>query len=129
MTGWMDRPLADMAQASHDSNVSAVEIAETAIARHDAWDDKLTAYEMWNAENALDQAKAADHALKSSINLGSLIGITIPVGLGKAGMPVGLQLLSRLHNDDTLLAVALVVEAVIGTPVERLGKSPLGGSL
>ncbi|MDP7601186.1 MAG: hypothetical protein QF605_07355 [Rhodospirillales bacterium] len=129
MTGWMDRPLADMAQASHDSNVSAVEIAETAIARHDAWDDKLTAYEMWNAENALDQAKAADHALKSGNNLGSLIGITIPVELDKAGMPVGLQLLSRLHNDDTLLAVALVVEAVIGTPVERLGKSPLGGSL
>ena len=129
MTGWMDRPLADMAQASHDSNVSAVEIAETAIARHDAWDDKLTAYEMWNAENALDQAKAADHALKSGNNLGSLIGITIPVELDKAGMPVGLQLLSRLHNDDTLLAVALVVEAVIGTPVERLGKSPLDGSL
>tara|TARA_B100001971_G_scaffold58897_1_gene53912 strand:+ start:1246 stop:1635 length:390 start_codon:yes stop_codon:yes gene_type:complete len=129
MTGWMDRPLADMAQASHDSNVSAVEIAETAIARHDAWDDKLTAYEMWNAENALDQAKAADHALKSGNNLGSLIGITIPVELDKAGMPVGLQLLSRLHNDNTLLAVALVVEAVIGTPVERLGKSPLGGSL
>ena len=129
MTGWMDRPLADMAQASHDSNVSAVEIAETAIARHDAWDDKLTAYEMWNAENALDQAKAADLALKSGNNLGSLIGITIPVELDKAGMPVGLQLLSRLHNDDTLLAVALVVEAVIGTPVERLGKSPLGGSL
>ena len=129
MTGWMDRPLADMAQASHDSNVSAVEIAETAIARHDAWDDKLTAYEMWNAENALDQAKAADHALKSGNNLGSLIGITIPVELDKAGMPVGLQLLSRLHNDNTLLAVALVVEAVIGTPVERLGKSPLDGSL
>ena len=129
MTGWMDRPLADMAQASHDSNVSAVEIAETAIARHDAWDDKLTAYEMWNAENALDQAKAADLALKSGNNLGSLIGITIPVELDKAGMPVGLQLLSRLHNDDTLLAVALVVEAVIGTPVERLGKSPLDGSL
>ena len=129
MTDWMDRPLADMAQALHDGNVDAVEIAETAIARHDAWDDKLTAYEMWNAENALDQAKAADLALKSGNNLGSLIGITIPVELDKAGMPVGLQLLSHIHNDDTLLAVALVVEAVIGTPVERLGKSPLGGSL
>ena len=55
MTDWMDRPLADMAQALHDGNVNEVKIAETAIARHDAWDDKLTAYEMWNAENALDQ--------------------------------------------------------------------------
>ena len=60
MTDWMDRPLADMAQALHDGNVDAVEIAETAIARHDAWDDKLTAYKTWNAENALDHAKAAD---------------------------------------------------------------------
>lgn len=129
MTDWMDRPLADMAQALHDGNVDAVEIAETAIARHDAWDDKLTAYKTWNAENALDQAKAADHALKSGINLGSLIGIMIPVRLDKAAMPVGLQLLSRLNNDDTLLAVALAVKAVIGTPVKRLGKPLLSGSL
>mgnify|MGYP003766863375 CR=1 FL=1 len=59
----------------------------------------------------------------------NLCGITIPVGLDKAGMPVGLQLLSRLHNEETLLAVALAVEVVIGTPAERLGKPPLGGSL
>ena len=82
-----------------------------------------------DAENALDQAKAADHALKSGNNLGSLIGITIPVELDKAGMPVGLQLLSHIHNDDTLLAVALAVTAVIGTPVKRLGKPLLSGSL
>jgi len=67
--------------------------------------------------------------LKSGINLGSLIGITIPVRLDKAAMPVGLLLLSHLNNDDTLLAVALAVKAVIGTPVKRLGKPPLSGSL
>ena len=31
MTDWMDRPLAEMAEAIHDDNVSAVEIAETAV--------------------------------------------------------------------------------------------------
>ncbi|MBT3915968.1 MAG: amidase [Rhodospirillaceae bacterium] len=79
MTDWMDRPLAEMAEAIHEGNVSAVEITETAIARHDAWDDKLTAYKTWDAEKALDQAKAADHALKSGNDLGALIGVPISV--------------------------------------------------
>jgi len=59
----------------------------------------------------------------------NLCGVTIPVGLDKAGMPVGLQLLSRLHDDETLLSVALAIEAKIGTPAKRLGTAPLGGSL
>ena len=101
MTDWMDRPLADMAQALHDGNVSAVEIAETAIARHDAWDDKLTAYKTWNAEIALDQAKAADHALKSGNNLGSLIGIPISVKdiFGIEGFPTFAGSPNQLPSD------------------------------
>ena len=58
----------------------------------------------------------------------NLCGVTIPVGLDNAGMPVGLQLLAKLHDEETLLSVALAVEAKIGTPKERLGPSPLGGS-
>ncbi len=90
MTDWMDRPLADMAEALHKGNVSAIEIAETAIARHDAWDNQLTAYKIWDADNALDQAKAADHALKSGNDLGSLIGIPISVKdiFGVEGFPI-----------------------------------------
>ncbi|MFP6711156.1 MAG: amidase [Rhodospirillales bacterium] len=79
MTDWMDRPLADMAQALRDGNVTATEIGETVIARHDAWDEKLTAYKNWNAENTLDQATAADHALKTGNDLGALAGIPISV--------------------------------------------------
>ena len=75
----MDRPLADMAQALRDGNVTATEIGETVIARHDAWDEKLTAYKNWNAENTLDQATAADHALKTGNDLGALAGIPISV--------------------------------------------------
>ncbi len=79
MTDWMDRPLAEMAEAIQEGNVSAVEIAETAIARHDAWDDKLNAYKSWDTEKALVQAKAADHAIKSSNELGPLTGVPISV--------------------------------------------------
>jgi len=59
----------------------------------------------------------------------NLCGVTIPVGLDKAGMPIGLQLLARAHNEETLMAVALAVEAVIGTPADRLGSPPLGGNI
>jgi aspartyl-tRNA(Asn)/glutamyl-tRNA(Gln) amidotransferase subunit A len=59
----------------------------------------------------------------------NLCGITIPAGLDKAGMPVGLQLLARNNSEEILLAVALAIEAKIGKPAERLGTPPLGGSL
>ncbi|MBT3989871.1 MAG: amidase [Rhodospirillaceae bacterium] len=90
MTDWMDRPLADIADALQQGNVTAEEIAETAIARHDAWDDKLTAYKNWNPEGALDQAKAADHALKTHNKLGALMGIPISVKdiYGVEGFPI-----------------------------------------
>lgn len=90
MTDWMDRPLADMAEAMRDGNVTAEEIAETAIARHEAWDDKLTAYKTWDADKALDQAKAADHALKANNNLGALAGIPISIKdiYGVEGFPI-----------------------------------------
>ncbi len=79
MTDWMDLPLADMAEALRENNVTAEEITETAIARHDVWDSQLTAYKNWDGESALNQAKAADHALKSNNNLGALTGIPISV--------------------------------------------------
>ena len=90
MTDWMDRSLSDMTEALQEGNVTAEEITETSLARHDAWDEKLTAYKTWDAENALDQAKAADHALKSNNNLGALTGIPISVKdiFGVEGFPI-----------------------------------------
>ena len=57
-------------------------------------------------------------------NLLSLCGITMPVALDSAGMPVGLQLLARGGNDVRLLNIASAVEKVLGTAGERLGKPP-----
>jgi aspartyl-tRNA(Asn)/glutamyl-tRNA(Gln) amidotransferase subunit A len=53
-----------------------------------------------------------------------LCGVTLPVGLDAAGMPVGLQLLQRGGGDREVLEMALPVEATLGTANERLGRAP-----
>ena len=63
-----------------------------------------------------------------AINSLDLCAVTIPAGLDKMGMPVGLQLIARAHSEENLLAVALAVEKVLGSPLDRLGRPPLGGA-
>ena len=57
-------------------------------------------------------------------NLLELCAITLPVGLDASGMPVGLQIVARGGDDESLLGVALAVERVLGTVDERLGRPP-----
>lgn len=40
----------------------------------------------------------------------------MPVGLDRAGMPVGLQLTAPAYAEERLLTIALAVERVLGTP-------------
>lgn len=40
--------------------------------------------------------------------------ITIPVGLGSTGLPVGLSLTGTRNNDDTLFGTAEVVDSIVG---------------
>jgi aspartyl-tRNA(Asn)/glutamyl-tRNA(Gln) amidotransferase subunit A len=54
----------------------------------------------------------------------SLCAISLPVGVDRAGMPVGLQLLARHGREATLLCAALAAEKVIGTPLQCLGLPP-----
>lgn len=56
-----------------------------------------------------------------------LCALSLPAGLDRAGLPVGLQLLAPHGAEERLLAVALAVERVLGTPPERLGAAPLIG--
>ena len=51
-----------------------------------------------------------------------LCALTIPVGLDKNGMPVGLQVIAKANDDRWLLAVGLAFEAVLGTARQRLGR-------
>ncbi|MDD9903098.1 MAG: amidase [Rhodospirillaceae bacterium] len=58
-------------------------------------------------------------------NMLALSAVTIPVALDKAGMPVGLQIMAPLDEDERALAVALAFEAVLGDRVQRLGTPPM----
>jgi aspartyl-tRNA(Asn)/glutamyl-tRNA(Gln) amidotransferase subunit A len=59
-----------------------------------------------------------------AVNYLGLCAVTLPVGLDKAGMPVGLQLIAPAWAEERLLAVALATERVLGTAMERLGTPP-----
>ncbi len=54
-----------------------------------------------------------------------LCAVTIPVALDAAGMPVGLQIMAPLDDDEYALAVALAFERALGSAQERLGSPPL----
>jgi aspartyl-tRNA(Asn)/glutamyl-tRNA(Gln) amidotransferase subunit A len=60
-----------------------------------------------------------------AVNYLGLCAITLPVGLDRAGMPVGLQLTAPANAEERLLAIALAAERVLGTATERLGTPPL----
>jgi len=47
-------------------------------------------------------------------SLAGLPGISVPAGLSKAGLPLGLQLIGRAFDEETLLRVADVMEISAG---------------
>jgi aspartyl-tRNA(Asn)/glutamyl-tRNA(Gln) amidotransferase subunit A len=55
----------------------------------------------------------------------TLCAATLPVGLDRLGMPVGLQLIAKGGDDERLVAIACAAERVLGTPRERLGAPPM----
>lgn len=58
-------------------------------------------------------------------NLLTLSAVTMPVALDRAGMPVGLQIMAPLDEDERALAVALAFERVLGDRAQRLGTPPM----
>ena len=57
-------------------------------------------------------------------NLLEMCAITIPVGLDRSGMPIGLQLIARGGSEERLLALAFACEKVLGTARNRIGTPP-----
>ena len=45
-------------------------------------------------------------------SLAGLLGISMPAGLSKDGLPIGLELSAAANNDDHLLSIALAVESL-----------------
>jgi len=64
------------------------------------------------------------HNLMPANYLG-LCAATLPVGLDRLGMPVGLQLIAKGGDDERLVAIACAAERVLGTPREILGAPPM----
>jgi aspartyl-tRNA(Asn)/glutamyl-tRNA(Gln) amidotransferase subunit A len=58
-------------------------------------------------------------------NFLTLCAATLPVGLDRLGLPVGLQLIARGGDDERLVAIACAAEHVLGTPRELLGAPPM----
>ena len=55
----------------------------------------------------------------------ALCAATLPVGLDRVGMPVGLQFIAKGGDDERLVAIACAAERVLGTPREILGTPPM----
>ena len=58
-------------------------------------------------------------------NFLTLCAATLPVGLDRLGMPVGLQFFAKGGDDERLVAIACAAEAVLGTPRQLLGTPPM----
>ena len=71
-------------------------------------------------------AKANMLALRNTVmaNFMGLCGLTLPVGLDAANMPVGLQVLAGPWQDARLLAIGQAIEAKLGNGLEILGHPP-----
>ena len=67
------------ARAMRDGDISAADLAEQAIARHEDRDHLLGAYKTWEPERLRAEAEVADRALAAGIDLGPLQGIPISV--------------------------------------------------
>jgi aspartyl-tRNA(Asn)/glutamyl-tRNA(Gln) amidotransferase subunit A len=59
------------------------------------------------------------------VNYLKLCAVTLPVGLDRLGMPVGLQFIARGSDDERLVAIACAAERVLGSPREILGMPPM----
>jgi len=60
-----------------------------------------------------------------SVNLAGLPGITIPAGLSRAGLPIGMQLIGPILSEETLLRAARMYEKASG--VTRLSAERVRG--
>jgi aspartyl-tRNA(Asn)/glutamyl-tRNA(Gln) amidotransferase subunit A len=59
------------------------------------------------------------------VNYLTLCAATLPVGLDRLGMPVGLQLIAKGGDDERLVAIACAAERVLGASRDILGAPPM----
>jgi aspartyl-tRNA(Asn)/glutamyl-tRNA(Gln) amidotransferase subunit A len=51
-----------------------------------------------------------------TVNMAGLPGIAVPAGFDAAGLPLGLQLIGRPFDEETLFAAGQTIEQAAGRP-------------
>jgi len=59
-----------------------------------------------------------------SLNLAGLPGLSLPAGLSRAGLPIGMQLIGAVFSEETLLRAARMYELASGVWRLRPGQAP-----
>jgi aspartyl-tRNA(Asn)/glutamyl-tRNA(Gln) amidotransferase subunit A len=54
-----------------------------------------------------------------TVNLAGLPGLSIPCGITGAGLPVGLQIIGRRFDEETVLRLGAALEGAVGFPARR----------
>ena len=85
----LSRSIADLASALRRGEFSAVELMTAALDRHGRFGERLQAYKLFDAESALESARAADQLLASDLHVPPLTGIPMSVKdlYGVDGLP------------------------------------------
>jgi aspartyl-tRNA(Asn)/glutamyl-tRNA(Gln) amidotransferase subunit A len=84
--------------------------------------------DVMNAEQTSERFWARNRGIVHNtvpVNYLGLCAVTLPVGLDKLGLPVGLQFIAKGGDDEKLIAIACAAERALGTPRDRLGAPPM----
>src|SRR5438270_9192182 len=75
----LSRSLIEIAADLRAKRVTAQELVETAIARHERFGERLHAYSLWAPEQARVVAQAADAAFAAGVTVGPLQGLPVSI--------------------------------------------------
>ena len=75
----LSRSLVEIAADLGAKRVTARELVETAIARHERFGERLHAYSLWAPEQARVVAQAADAAFAAGVTVGPLQGLPVSI--------------------------------------------------
>src|SRR5437588_10071601 len=75
----LSRPLIEIARDLRERQVSARDVVEAAIARHERFGERLHAYSVWAPEQARVVAQAADAAFAAGVTVVPLQGLPVSI--------------------------------------------------
>jgi aspartyl-tRNA(Asn)/glutamyl-tRNA(Gln) amidotransferase subunit A len=110
-----------------------LDAAKTAVARFDEVDVIATPTVLATPHVLADEAGPEKFWARNRkivhnlvpVNYLGLCAATLPIGLDRLGLPVGLQLIARGGDDERLVAIACAVERVLGKSRDLLGLPPM----